>query len=69
MTRGPRAEGAQYLIEIVTIGAYAKVTAIDPETGTEVCTMGPSNADRATLESAALAKLEYVLKKQRAGME
>lgn len=64
MARGPRAGGSEYLIEIVTIGAYAKVTAIDPRSGTEISLTGPSNADRGSLEAAAVAKLEYVLKKQ-----
>ena len=48
--------GREILIEIVTIGAYAKASAIDPATGTEVSVMGPANADRATLEAAALQK-------------
>ena len=51
------------LIEIVTVGAYAKVSAIDSATGTEVFITGPANADRATLEAAAIQKLELVLKK------
>ena len=54
----------EVLIEIVTLGAYAKATAIDAETGTEVSITGPASATRASLEAAALNKLEYVLKKQ-----
>jgi hypothetical protein len=50
----------------VTIGAYAKVTAIDAATGTEVSTTGPADADRLTLETAAIRKLQFVLNKQNA---
>ena len=56
--------GREILIEIVTLGAYAKVTAIDSATGTEVSITGPSNAPRASLEAAAVSKLEFVLKKK-----
>ena len=53
----------EVFIEIVTVGTFAKVSAIDSETGTEVSITGPANADRSTLEAAAVQKLEYVLKK------
>ena len=59
-----RDSGREILIEIVTVGAYAKASAIDPTTGTEVSITGPANADRASLEAAALQKLEFVLKKR-----
>ena len=58
--------GREILIEIVTIGAYAKVAAIDAATGTEVSITGPADADRATLEAAAVRKLQFVLNKQNA---
>ncbi len=58
--------GREILIEIVTIGAYAKVVAIDAATGTEISTTGPADADRSTLEAAAIPKLQFVLNKQRA---
>jgi hypothetical protein len=54
---------AEYLIEIVTVGTFAKVSAVDPRSGTEVSVMGPAQADRGSLKAAAVAKLEYVLKK------
>jgi hypothetical protein len=53
-------------IEIVTLGNYAKVTAIDSATGTEVSVTCPANAPRASMEVAAVNKLEYVLKKSAA---
>ena len=58
--------GREILIEIVTIGAYAKASAIDAATGTEVSITGPADADRATLEAAAIRKLQFVLNKQNA---
>ena len=58
--------GREVLIEIVTLGAYAKVAAIDAATGTEISLTGPADADRTTLEAAALRKLEFVLNKQNA---
>ena len=56
--------GHEVFIEIVTVGAYAKVSAIDAVTGTEVSIVGPANADRTSLEAAVIAKLEFVLKKK-----
>ena len=61
---GRRSDGGrEVLIEITTVGAYAKVAAIDATTGTEISITGPANADRASLEAAAIKKLEYVLTK------
>jgi hypothetical protein len=59
--------GREVLIEIVTLGAFAKVTAIDSATGTEVSVTGPANASRASLQAAAMSKLEFVLKKKAGG--
>ena len=50
-------------IEIVTLGNYAKVIAIDSATGTEVSVTCPANAPRASMEAAAVNKLEYILRK------
>jgi hypothetical protein len=58
--------GREILIEIVTIGAYAKVAAIDAATGTEVSITGPADADRTTLEAAAIRKLQFVMNKRNA---
>jgi hypothetical protein len=57
-------DGREVLIEIVTLGTFAKVTAIDSATGTEVSVTGPSNASRASLEAAAISKLQFVLNKK-----
>jgi hypothetical protein len=61
---GPGSSPGEVLIEIVTVGAYAKVMAIDPATGTEVSIIGPRTAHRASLKAAALSKLDFVLKKK-----
>jgi len=59
--------GREILIEIVTIGAYAKVVAIDAATGTEISITGPADASRSTLEAAAVRKLQFVLNKKATG--
>jgi hypothetical protein len=58
--------GREIFIEIVTVGAYAKVSAIDSATGTEISITGPAGADRSTLEAAAVRKLQFILNKQKA---
>jgi Domain of unknown function (DUF6898) len=55
--------GREILIEIVTLGAYAKASAIDTATGKEVSVTGPATASRASLEAAAIRKLEFVLRR------
>ena len=59
--------GREVLIEITILGTYAKVTAIDSTSGTEVSVMGPANASRASLQATALSKLEFVLNKKAGG--
>ena len=59
--------GREVFIEITTVGAYAKASAIDAATGTEVSVMGPAGGDHAALKAAALKKLDYVLKKREGG--
>ncbi len=58
-------EGREVLFEFVVQGNSVKVTAIDPDSGTEASIVGPASAARHTLEAAAARKLLYVLKKQR----
>ena len=54
-----------YLIEMRVSGQYVRVAAIDPETNTEVVTVGPKNIGEEALKRAAVRKLEYVLKKKK----
>ena len=61
------AGGREVFIEIVTLGAFAKATAIDSASGTEVSVTGPATAPRASLDAAAVNKLEFVLRKKSAG--
>ncbi len=59
------AEFREALIEFVRIGAYVKVSAVDPETLTEVSIVGDPLAGEAALEQAAVRKLTYVLERKR----
>lgn len=54
------------LFEFRRIGAYVKVSAIDPVTGTEVCIVGGATMGEAQLKLVALRKLDYVLAKSAA---
>jgi hypothetical protein len=58
--------GREVLIEIAILGTYAKVTAIDSASGTEVSVTAPANAPRTTLHAAAINKLEFVMNKKTA---
>ena len=53
-----------YLIEFHHIGAYVKVSVIDPVTNTEASIVGDARASEAALTRLAVRKLEYVLKKK-----
>ena len=53
----------EVLIEFHQVGAYIKVSAVDPDTLTEVSIVGDPAAGQAALERAALRKLEYVLER------
>ena len=57
------AEGV--IIEFYRLGAYVKVSAVDPETLTEVCIVGAPSAGEAALARAAVSKLAYVLDRKR----
>ncbi len=49
------------IIEFHRVGAYVKVSAIDPETLTEVSIVGDPHAGETRLKRLALQRLEYVL--------
>lgn len=55
------------LIEFYPVGAYVKVSAVDPETLTEVSIVGDPAAGEAALKQVALRKLAFVLAKAAAG--
>lgn len=56
----------EVLFEFRRVGAYVKVSAIDANSGTEVCIVGDVAAGEARLKQIALKKLEYVLTKGKA---
>jgi hypothetical protein len=56
------------LIEFRPVGNAVKVSAMDPETLTEVTIQGPAHASEAVLRKAVIDKLEYRLR-QAAGLQ
>lgn len=56
----------EVLLEYRRVGAYMKVIAIDPKTGTEVSVAGPATGSRELLTRTAVNKLTYVLRKNAA---
>lgn len=57
------AGGQEVLFEFVRLGAYVKVTAIDPLTRMEASVVGPPSAGEAGLKGLALRKLRMVIAK------
>lgn len=55
----------EVLLEFHQVGNVVKVTAVDPETLTEVSIVGSPSAGRETLKRTAINKLQYVLDKKR----
>ena len=53
------------IIEFVKVGAYVKVSAIDPTTRVEVSIVGDPLVSQAKLEQTAVKKLKYVLNKRK----
>jgi len=58
------ADKSEVYFEITIVGASAKVSAIDANTGIEVAAIGPANASRADLQRLALAKLKARLARE-----
>ena len=52
------------IIELVKVGAYVKVSAIDPSTKVEVSIVGDPSVSQATLQRTAVQKLKYILNKR-----
>lgn len=53
------------LIEFHRVGAYVKVSAVDPDTLIEVAIVGDPAAGEAALKAAAVQKLAYVLERRK----
>ncbi|WP_281301689.1 MULTISPECIES: hypothetical protein [unclassified Iodidimonas] len=54
-----------YLIEFISSGKALKVTAVDPESGTEASIVGDPKMSRDALSKLAVQKLLYVMNKAR----
>ena len=52
------------IIEFIQVGAYVKVSAVDPVSLVEVSIVGDPSASRNTLEQNAIKKLKFVLAKK-----
>ena len=55
------------IIEFHRVGAYVKVSAVDPRSLTEVSIVGDPAAGEAALTRAAIRRLEYVLARKLGG--
>jgi hypothetical protein len=55
------------IIEFHRVGAYVKVSAVDPRSLTEVCIVGDPAAGEEALARAAIRKLEYVMARKTGG--
>ena len=53
------------IVEFVKVGAYVKVSAMDPTTRVEVSIVGDPSMSQATLERTVVQKLKYVLNKRK----
>ncbi len=56
----------EVIIEFHRVGAYVKVSAIDPDSLTEVSIVGDPQAGEAMLKRLAVQRLEYVLARKAA---
>ena len=54
----------EVLIEFRRVGSYIKVSAVDPDTLTEVAIVGDPAAGESALKQAAVRKLEYVMNRK-----
>jgi len=61
-----RLDERKVLLEFMPVGNVMRVSAIDPDTNTEVVIQGPLSAGRESLSRTAIAKLKYVLGKAQA---
>jgi hypothetical protein len=57
-------QGREIILEYQPVGNIMRVSAMDVVTMTEVSIQGPVNAGELVLKKNALARLEYVLRKE-----
>ena len=55
----------EVFFEIKQVGHYLRITAIDPDSGTEVISIGDTSVDTEILKGMAARKLKYVIAKNR----
>jgi hypothetical protein len=63
MTENPL-KNREIIFEFFPVGAFIKVTAMDVATLTEVSIQGPANASKDYLQSNAMKRLAYVMRKK-----
>jgi hypothetical protein len=61
--KGNKLAGREVLFEYQAIGPYMKVMAMDAATGTEISVQCPVTAGEMVFQRQALARLEFVLRK------
>ena len=61
----PMSNAREALIEFTQVGNCVKVSAVDPQTLTEVSIVGPTSASREQLTRTVVKKLHYVLARGR----
>jgi len=64
MTKTNALEGREIIIELIPLGAYMRVSAMDVDTLTEISIQGPKSAAQSVLKANALRRLEYVMRKK-----
>ncbi len=57
----------EVLFEYVRQGAFVKVTAIEPDTATEAVVIVPANLSESQMQTKAMQKLLYLLRKKEEG--
>lgn len=62
-----KARPGEIYLEFTQIGNMVRVNAVDAVSGVEVSIAGPRSTPQAELERTAVAKLKYVLNKQKKG--
>ena len=60
----PSSDDKRIIIEFIQVGAYVKVSAIDPISSMEVSIVGDPSASQEILKRNVLKKLNFVLSKR-----
>jgi hypothetical protein len=62
-----RADEHGIIVEMIGVGRYVRVTAVDTRTGTEAVVVGDPRRGERALREAAVRKLKYVMEKKEGG--